>query len=1040
MNKLSFILSLFFFGYLHSQNGPGGFGTTDGSSDVVLWLDTNKLPLTSGSNVTTWIDESGYGNNATASTGNEPVFITNVLNSYPTIRFTAANLDFLSVTDDSSLNPAELSYYIVFNYTASTSGYSPIIIKSSNYDWDDGYGFVKNDFDDEFSAFIDDWLSESNIINLSSNTNYIIHSGYDQNRLLLSENGDGDNQNVINSYISSSNDLLIGISPDNRITPNTFIDPLDGDIAEIIIVNERSRRAVRNIISNYLSAKYNIPLDGGINGRDTYDYYTMDDSVNGDFDHKVAGIGRQGGGINNRVTESRGTGIVTISNPSSLNNGDYLFWGEDIKDASYTFSTQPDYRERMDTKWRVSETNEIGTVTVTFDLSAIDLSNKQACTDLNLVLSNDNFASERRVFPLTISGSNAIATGVNFNNEDYFTLEYIDKIVLDGTTFYNGSGTGNAPNTSDSCYKLLVTSTTTGATAITENAHVREVEVETGGNLAITNDNYLEIDNGLELNGDIRLVGNAQIIQNHTGASQVTGSGKLYIDQKSNINTTNSVYRYTYWSSPVVENSGDTSYAVGDVMKDGSTATTATGSSSEAQNINWLTYGGTLANLNGDPTPPISIANYWIYTYKEGIDNSGFSQQLNTGSIPVGQGYLMKGSGNASGQNFTFSGIPNDGVINIPISTSETNTIIGNPYPSAINANQFMDDNAGVIKQELYFWQHQGETSAATITEGHTQSGYIGGYTVLNRTMGVGATQPSLNSGGIGGSTYDPPGAYIPVGQGFLVTAENTGNIVFQNSQREYQALRGDGGDSFFFGSPPPQENTETEYPKLRIGFEHTNQYNVELHRQIGVGFIDGLSFNYESGYDSRIYDTRFTDIYWKFPNDDNSYIITGVQPFEKNLQIPLEVRIQENQPVKFMIDSKENFPSGTEIFLKDTANDEFYNLSNTIELNLAEGIYTDRFFITFSSNSSLSNEDVLSNNVNIYFKKLTQELVITTQNNITFKNVKLYDILGKEIKNWQNLTTQNKTLKLPISKLATAIYLVSIETQEGIVAKKIIL
>ena len=34
-----------------------------------------------------------------------------------------------------------------------------------------------------------------------------------------------------------------------------------------------------------------------------------------------------------------------------------------------------------------------------------------------------------------------------------------------------------------------------------------------------------------------------------------------------------------------------------------------------------------------------------------------------------------------------------------------TSTLIGNPYPSAIDAHKFIDDNAGVIEGTLYLWQ-----------------------------------------------------------------------------------------------------------------------------------------------------------------------------------------------------------------------------------------------------------------------------------------------------------------------------------------------
>ncbi|MCH3885551.1 T9SS type A sorting domain-containing protein [Tenacibaculum aquimarinum] len=1027
---------------IFAQDGPGGFGntTTTGSNNLVLWLDANNLALTDGANVNSWSDLSAEGNNAASPTGNEPVFETNEINGYPTVRFTAANLDYLSITHDASLNPNRISYYIVGNYTANTSSYSPFLVKSSDYDWDDGYGFVKDNFGNSFSSYMDDWFNDYNDVNLSVNTNYIIHSGYNANNLLVSDNGNGDTENITNSYSASTNNLLIGISP--NYAPGSVIDPLDGDISEIIIINDQTRRASRNIVSNYLSAKYNIPLNGGINGVDSYDYYTMDDPANGNFDHKVAGIGRQGNGANNRVDEAKGTGIITISSPSSLGNGEYLFWGENIKDATYNFNTTSNYTEQLNTTWRVSETGNVGTVSVSVRESDVNFNSINGCNELQLIVSSSSTFATKKTYNMTLSSGVYTATGVNFSDENYFTLEYIDKIVLDGTTFYNGSGTSNAPDITDTCYKFLVKNTATGATLLTENAHVREVEVESGGNLAISTGNHIEIDNNLLLNGDIRLVGNAQLIQSHTGTSQVSGTGKLYVDQASKIATTNSVYRYTYWSSPVVELSGDTTYSVEDVMKDGTTPTTSLGGASEAKNINFSTYNGSLTTLNGAPTDPISIASYWIFTYKEGVDNNAFSQQLQDGSIDVGLGYLMKGSGSATGQNFTFTGIPNDGTININIATPNTNTIVGNPYPSALDANQFMLDNSSVIKQEIYFWQHQGETSTATIAEGHTQSGYLGGYTVLNRLTGVGAIQPGLGSGSIGAFTYDIPGNYIPVGQGFLVTAENTGNIVFQNSQRAYQSLRSDtpSGDSFFFGRGTETTTRTTDTPILRIGFEHINNFGVNLHRQIVVGFKEGLSFGFESGFDSRMYDSRATEIYWKFPSDENRYIITGVQEFNTNLEIPLDIVVSKEQPIKLMIDAKENLNNNQDIFLKDAITGQFYNLSETVELNLPVGIYSDRFFITFQESAVLEINETLFENTLVYFETKTKELVVKTIENNEIKKVILYNLLGQKITSHTNNSQQNLETRIKTNNLSKAVYLVNINTNKGSFSRKIII
>src|SRR5690606_37109170 len=94
----------------------------------------------------------------------------------------------------------------------------------------------------------------------------------------------------------------------------------DGDIAEVIAFNTAVNEAQRIIINNYLSAKYNLPLS-------EFDFYTMDDVGNGDYDHDVAGIGR----VNalNQHTDARGSGIVRILNATNLDDDEFLIWGHD---------------------------------------------------------------------------------------------------------------------------------------------------------------------------------------------------------------------------------------------------------------------------------------------------------------------------------------------------------------------------------------------------------------------------------------------------------------------------------------------------------------------------------------------------------------------------------------------------------------------------------------------------------------------------------------------------------------------------------------
>ncbi len=135
-----------------------------------------------------------------------------------------------------------------------------------------------------------------------------------------------------------------------------------GDVTEVIIYNARINQAQRILIQNYLSAKYAIALTAN-------DVYTQDDVGNGDFDYNVTGIGQAGDG--SRHIDAQGAGIVRMRNPNNLTDNEYLIWGHDAGNLAGTTSGVDGViiLQRINRIWRVSETGDVGTVSISFDLS-----------------------------------------------------------------------------------------------------------------------------------------------------------------------------------------------------------------------------------------------------------------------------------------------------------------------------------------------------------------------------------------------------------------------------------------------------------------------------------------------------------------------------------------------------------------------------------------------------------------------------------------------------------------------------------------------
>lgn len=121
-----------------------------------------------------------------------------------------------------------------------------------------------------------------------------------------------------------------------------------------------------------------------------------------------------------------------------------------------------------------------------------------------------------------------------------------------------------------------------------------------------------------------------------------------------------------------------------------------------------------------------------------------------TSTLAPGEGFTMKGTSGAvsitTEQNYVFEGIPNNGDITLELdkSSGDVNRLIGNPYPSAIDATEFILDNLSVadggnnasgtiINGALYFWDHFGNEDS------HVLKAYVGSYATRNLIGGAAA-------------------------------------------------------------------------------------------------------------------------------------------------------------------------------------------------------------------------------------------------------------------------------------------------------------
>jgi hypothetical protein len=189
-----------------------------------------------------------------------------------------------------------------------------------------------------------------------------------------------------------------------------------GDLFEVCAFSRTLNDLERNLVENYLAASYGTTP--------TRTLFRSAATHGGD----VAGIGRESRtGI---LEAAEGPGMLRISKPSALSDGDYLLWGTDRPDD---FTLSPDapapFEARLERTWTTTLTDGgdgdgVGTVNVRFRVQGLFLSERPG--DLALLFDDDGDFRDARIHPAIGSIDSAIGAiefaNVELGPERFFTL------------------------------------------------------------------------------------------------------------------------------------------------------------------------------------------------------------------------------------------------------------------------------------------------------------------------------------------------------------------------------------------------------------------------------------------------------------------------------------------------------------------------------------------------------------------------------------------------------------------------------------------
>jgi hypothetical protein len=502
------------------------------------------------------------------------------------------------------------------------------------------------------------------------------------------------------------------------------------------------------------------------------------------------------------------------------------------------------------------------------------------------------------------------------------------------------------------------------------------------GNVTVLSGKTMTLTNELKVSGGIiKFENNASLVQ--INEDPTINSGKITYQRE----TVTSVdkFDFTYWSSPV---SGQTLYN----------------------------------------TSPNTLADK--YFSFDAVNNNWIQENSLTKVMEPGSGYTIRGPQNNYAPNpigthrANFVGIPHNGTIPVAITaTGEASYLLGNPYPSALDADLFLFNNKDVLDGTLYFWTHNTDIA-------QSGSHYIydsDDYASYNLTGGVGT-----GYGLPAGSDINPmptiPTGEVASGQGFFATSIAPGTVNFTNKMR----LGGSTNFQFFRSNLKSKKNASFDKNRLWLNFSNTEG----AFKQTLIGYITGATNEYERTFDGISFDgNTFVDFYSVL--EDKNFVIQGrALPFLQSDEVPLGYKTTIKGSFTITIFQTDGFLTTQDVFLEDKMLGVIHNLKeSSYNFTTEKGVFNERFVLRYTD-KTLGSGDFESEDKTIVVFKEKNELKIKSEFE-TMKRVTIFDLLGKKVfeetlKDVNEFHTSNIILKNQIVIVKVVL------TNGQVVAKKV--
>jgi hypothetical protein len=501
------------------------------------------------------------------------------------------------------------------------------------------------------------------------------------------------------------------------------------------------------------------------------------------------------------------------------------------------------------------------------------------------------------------------------------------------------------------------------------------LKINSGVTVTITGGHYFNIVNNIANSGTLNIQNNGSLVQVNDAS---INTGNISMERDASIKKLD----YVYWSSPLKN------FPVNNI-------------------------------LTGMPT---SFIFKWEARLANPNGGEGFWKTAAGDTMDPGKGYIARGPTSLDPYSVTTvtaafsSGEPNNGIVaqtiyrgSMTAATLATYTsangiaftvndddynLLGNPYPSAISAADFLTYNMtapnDVIEGSVRLWRH-GISPAAIANPFYNSYLYnydINDYITYNGTASVPA--------GFNG--------YIAAGQAFFVLMHegDFGNatVTFNNAMR--------------VNGNAPTNNSQFYKTAHTKGVNGTERHRIWLD-MIGptgrvertvVGYVPDATIQKDNLFDAYTLGQSNEDFY-SLINGERMIIQGRPVPFEINDRVKLGLKAPVQGNYTIAIAEVDGLFSNARkaIYLEDTAMNIIHDLRQApYTFSIGSGTFDNRFVLRYT-NGTLSTQNFLTSDDKIVIASNQEELKIKSYQE-SIKNVTVYDVLGRTVYDSKTIDT----------------------------------